>query len=96
METRQERELAVYQMLDRLGIGWQRWDHPAVATIEDCCGIGRRMGVPMCKNLFLCNRTHTEFYLLMMPGNKPFRTKDLSSQIRSARLSFADAPHMEA
>ena len=95
METRQERELAVYQMLDRLGIGWQRWDHPAVATIEDCWEIGRRMGVPMCKNLFLCNRTHTEFYLLMMPGEKQFKTKEVSKQIPTSRLSFAEAEYME-
>ncbi len=95
MEMRQERELEVYRLLDSLGIAWERWDHPPVATIEDCEEIGNKMGVPMCKNLFLCNRTHTEFYLLMLGGEKTFRTKEISKQIPTSRLSFAEAEYME-
>jgi len=53
------------------------------------------MGVEMCKNLLLCNRQQTAFYLLLMPGSKPFKTKDLSAQIGSSRLSFASAEAME-
>ena len=89
-------ETATYDLLDRLGILYLRLDHDPAMTIADCAEIDERLGTAMCKNLFLCNAQKTAFYLLMMPGNKPFRTKDLSHQIQSARLSFADAAHMEA
>lgn len=71
-------------------------DHSPTATIEDCHDIGKRLGIEICKNLFLCNAQKTKFYLLMMPGSKKFRTSALSRQIGSTRLSFADAGHMEA
>ena len=93
-ENRQERELRVYDLLDSLRIPYERVDHAPALTMEDCLAIDGVLGVSMCKNLFLCNRQKTEFYLLMMPGDKPFRTKELSAQIGSARLSFADEPHM--
>ena len=64
-------------------------------TMEACAEIDRALGADMCKNLFLCNRQQTDFYLLMMPGDKLFRTKDLSAQIGSSRLSFASGAHME-
>lgn len=87
---RQERELRVYRYLDQLGITYERLDHAPALTMEDCVAIDRALNVKMCKNLFLCNRQKTEFYLLLMPGDKPFRTKELSTQIGSARLSFAN------
>ncbi len=86
---RTEKELAVYDRLDALGIDYDRVDHPAAHTMEDCLAIDRTLGAPICKNLFLTNRQKTQFYLLLMPGDKPFRTKELSAQIQSARLSFA-------
>ena len=92
---RLEREVAVYDLLDRLHIPYERIDHEETNTMEACSAIDGALRVTMCKNLFLCNRQGTRFYLLMMPGDKPFRTKDLSAQIGSARLSFADAEHME-
>ena len=64
-------------------------------TIEACQGVDALLGMEICKNLFLCNRQKTQFYLLLMPGNKPFRTKELSAQIGSARLSFASEEYME-
>lgn len=94
-EGRLPREIAVYDLLDSLGIEYQRTDHEEANTMEACNEIDRILDVVICKNLFLCNRQMTKFYLLMMPGDKPFKTKDLSAQIGSARLSFADAQHME-
>lgn len=88
-------ELAVYDMLERLGIAYTRTDHKAAQTMEDCIAVDKRLGVELCKNLFLCNRQKTAFYLLLMPANKEFRTKDLSAQINSARLSFASADMMQ-
>ena len=91
---RLEREIRTYDLLDRLGIEYQRTDHERADNMEACFEIDRILGVLICKNLFLCNRQKTKFYLLMMPGDKKFKTKELSSQINSARLSFADPEAM--
>lgn len=93
---RLEKEIRVYDLLDRLGLDYERIDHEAAMTMEICAALDVALGAPICKNLLLCNRQNTAFYLLMMPGDKPFRTKDLSSQIGSARLSFAAAEYMES
>ena len=94
---RLEKEIRVYDFLDKLGVEYQRVDHEAAMTMEACEEIDRTLGdgTAICKNLFLCNRQETDFYLLLMPGDKPFKTKDLSKQINSARLSFADESYME-
>ncbi len=94
-EGRLEREVRVYDFLDSLGIDYLRTDHEEANTMEACNRIDEVLGVIICKNLFLCNRQETDFYLLMMPGDKPFKTKDLSKQIGSARLSFAKPEYME-
>lgn len=91
---REERELRVYDLLDSLKIEYYRVDHEVAETMEDCKAIDEVLGAEMCKNLFLCNRQKTAFYLLIMPADKPFKTKELSSQIGSARLSFAQADKM--
>ncbi len=88
-------ELACYDLLDRLGMAYTRVDHDHADTIEACHAIETVLGAPICKNLVLCNRQRTAFYLLLMEGDKPFRTKDLSKQIGSARFSFAPAEDME-
>lgn len=92
---RQDKETRVYDLLDRLGISYWRIDHEETASIEDCHGVDEALGISICKNLFLCNRQKTEFFLLMMPGRKLFRTKELSAQIDSSRLSFAPSEYME-
>ena len=93
-EGRLEREIRTYDFLDSLGIKYKRTDHEAATTMEACNEIDAVLGVVICKNLFLCNRQKTKFYLLMMPGDKKFKTKELSSQIYSARLSFAGPEDM--
>ena len=93
-EGRLPREVRTYDFLDRLGIGYQRTGPERADNMEACNVIDAVLGVVICKNLFLCNRQKTVFYLLMMPGDKKFRTKELSSQINSARLSFADPEDM--
>ncbi len=91
---RLQREVRTYDFLDDLGIEYKRTDHEAANNMEACNEIDAVLGVIICKNLFLCNRQKTNFYLLMMPGDKKFKTKELSSQINSSRLSFADADDM--
>ena len=93
-EGRLPREIRTYDYLDSLGIAYQRTDHEPADNMEACNEIDAILGVLICKNLFLCNRQKTNFYLLMMPGMKKFKTKELSSQINSARLSFAEPEDM--
>ena len=88
------REIRVYDFLDSLGIKFKRVDHEAATTMAACEDIDTFLGTYMCKNLFLCNRQKTRFYLLLMPGNKKIKTKELSNQINTSRLSFADAEDM--
>ena len=82
-------EAAAFDLLDRLGIEYDRVSHDAAFNMELCAEVSRALDVSVCKNLFLCNRQKTAFYLLCMPPDKPFHTKDLSAQIGSSRLSFA-------
>lgn len=95
INSRLEKEIKVYDLLDKLGMEYYHIDHKAAETMEICSEIDKVLGTLICKNLFLCNRTKTEFYLLMMPGDKPFKTKDITKQIGCSRLSFAGAEFME-
>lgn len=94
-DDRIPQEFAIYDRLEELNIPFVRVDHDHADTIEVCELVEAVLGSKICKNLFLCNRQQTEFYLLMMPGDKPFKTKFLSAQLGCSRLSFADAGHMK-
>lgn len=95
IDGRQMKEIRVYDLLDSLEIEYERVDHEHADTMEACSEIEKVLNINVCKNLFLCNRQKTNYYLLMMPGYKPFKTKELSSQINSARLSFASPEDMQ-
>ena len=86
---RLEKECAVYDLLEQLNIPFTRADHPAAFTMEECEAVSQALHTPICKNLFLCNRQKTAFYLLLLPASKPFRTKEITAQLGCARLSFA-------
>jgi Ala-tRNA(Pro) deacylase len=94
-EGRLAKEIRVYDLLDSLGVPYERIDHEAAMTMEVCADIDAALGATICKNLFLCNRQATDFYLLMIRGDKQFKTKEISAQIGSSRLSFASAEAME-
>lgn len=89
------KEIRVYDLLDSLGVEYARIDHEPAMTMEACAAVDALLGAVICKNLLLTNRQETVFYLLLMPGDKAFRTRDLSAQIGSSRLSFASPAHME-
>ena len=97
MTGRSSREIRSYEFLDSLGIEFDRTDHPdqPATSMEVCEKVDEVLGVRICKNLFLCNRQKTNFYLLIMPGDKVFKTKELSKQMGISRLSFAEAEYME-
>ena len=89
------KEIRCYDLLDALGVSYQRIDHEPAMTMEACAAIDQALEATICKNLLLCNRQCTQFYLLMIPGDKVFRTSALSKQIGSSRLSFAAPEYME-
>lgn len=92
---RMEKEIRCYDLLDSLQIPYQRLDHEPAMTMEICAQIDKSLDAVICKNLFLSNRQETAFYLLMIPGDKPFKTKYLSSQLGVSRLSFGKESFME-
>ena len=93
---RLEKEIRTYDLLDSLGIEYERVDHEEASTMEACLAIDEVLApAVICKNLFLCNAQKTKFYLLMIREDKKFLTKDISKQINSARLSFGPAEFME-
>lgn len=89
------KEIRCYDLLDKLGISYTRADHEAAMTMEACIDVDKALGAELCKNLLLCNRQCTDFYMLLTPGSKPFKTKLLSKQLGCSRLSFADGKYME-
>lgn len=94
LAARQPRERRCYEFLDRLGVNYRRVDHEPASTMELCREIEKTLGCPICKNLLLTNRQQTDFYLLLMEGDKVFKTKFLSKALGCARLSFATDEQM--
>ena len=92
---RLDKEVRVYDLLDSLNVEYHRIDHEAAMTMEACAAIDEKLDATICKNLLLCNRQCTAFYLLMLPGDKPFKTSVASKVIGSSRLSFAAPEYME-
>ena len=93
-DSRIDKEERCYALLDSLGMEYDRADHDFADTIEDCHAVEELLGCEICKNLLLTNRQMTALYLLLIPGDKPFKTRLLSKQIGSARLSFATPQQM--
>lgn len=94
-DARIPKEEAAYDLLEKCGIEFDRVDHAEAMTIEECLEVDEILEMEICKNLFLCNSSKTEYYLLLMPGSKKFRTAELSKQIGSSRLSFASYEKLE-
>lgn len=96
-DCRMDKEVRVYDLLDELGIEYDRLDHePADSSAPEVCReVEASLGARICKNLFLANRQRTKFYLLMMPDDKVFRSSDVSRQAGSSRLHFAEPEYME-
>ena len=92
---RVDKEVKTYDLLDSLGIEYDRIDHEPAFTMEVCAEIDKVLGAMICKNPFLCNRQKTDFYLLLIPGDKVFKTKEITGQLGCSRLSFADGESME-
>lgn len=95
LDGRLEKEKRVYEFLGKLGIRYQFSDHEALLTMEACAEVDQVLEAMICKNLFLCNNQRTQFYLLMIPGDKKLNTRKLSDQLGTSRLTFAEESYME-
>ena len=93
-DLREEREMRCYRLLDSLNIKYERTDHEETKTVDSCNETEQLLNIKICKNLFLCNSQKSKFYLLVMCGDKQFKTKEISEQINSSRLSFAPEEYM--
>lgn len=96
LDGRSATEIKTYDYLDSQGVSYATLTHRAVYTMEECDAVEKELGAMIPKNLFLCNRQQTQFYLLVLPRDKVFKTKYLSSQLGCARLSFASEQQMES
>ena len=94
-ESRTPVEQTIFRLLEQSGIGYDTIDHEAAATMDVCEAVSAATGCTVFKNLFLCNRQQTQFFLVLIPADKPFKTKYISSQLGCARLSFAPAEMMQ-
>lgn len=93
-DKRIDKEERVYDLLDQLNIDYQRIDHEEANTMEVCLEIEKSLKSTICKNLFLVNSNKSQYYLLMLKENKKFKTKVISKQINSSRLSFGSDEKM--
>ena len=95
-EGRLDKEIRCYNLLDQLGVDYQRVDHEAAMTMEACVWVDKALETTMCKNLMLCNRQCTDFYILLLPGDKVEKVEQLLKTTRG-KLAFVgdginDAP----
>lgn len=95
LDPREPIETACYDFLDGLSVPYRRTDHGPAHHIETCHAVEEVLGAGIAKNLFLCNRQKTQFYLLILQGDKVFKTKYLSAQLGCSRLSFAEEADLQ-
>ena len=91
-----ELQRKVYETFAELGIPFERVDTDPGLTMEDCQHISAKIGVPVVKTLFLCNRQQMEFYLYVTTDDKPFITREFCGALGIPRVSFAPADRLWA
>jgi len=88
-EFENETQRMIYEALEELKIPFDRVENDFMISMEDCEAVNKKMNTRMAKNLFLCNRQKTEFYLFITKDNKHFNTKIFSKAMGISRVSFA-------
>ena len=76
------------EKLDELGIKYYYYEHPLAKTMEDCEGIGADVGAKHFKNIYACDHTETNFFIIIIRADKKFRTSEVSRKLGVSRLSF--------
>lgn len=94
-DERSALEMKVYDKIRETGIPFERVDNDSISTMEECAEVGEVLGTEICKSILACTRNKSDYYLIIMPGDKRFVTKLVSHAIGSSRLSFASPEDME-
>lgn len=81
-------ELPVIAALDALGIPFERYEHPAVASAVDAEEHWTGIQAVHCKNLFLRNQKGTRHYLVILKHLKRADLRAVANQIGDGKLSF--------
>jgi Ala-tRNA(Pro) deacylase len=84
-----EQERIVKARLDQLGIGYERHEHPPVATVEEAEVHWAGIDATHCKNLFLRNQKGNRHYLVVLVHSKKADLRKVADQIGDGKLSFA-------
>lgn len=80
----------ILSFLNQNGIPYAYYEHEPAMTIESCLQLPfAGEDVAFCKNIFLCNRQKTVFYLMVLCPDTAFRTAVVSKALGVSRLSFA-------
>lgn len=87
-------ETKVYETLSKLSIPFELVDNDSVESMEECIEISEKLGAEIRKTIFLCNRKKTSFYMVILPANKSFNTKEHCKKMDVSRLSFASGDLM--
>jgi Ala-tRNA(Pro) deacylase len=78
----------IYAFLDSKGIRYQRYDHPAVFTVEEANRLVPDMPAAHTKNLFLRDEKGRRHFLIVVAANKKVDLRQLSGVLKSSKLSF--------
>lgn len=93
-----DRHSDILAFLDAQSLRYWLHRHAPMQMIEDCQhieGVNYQQAA-MPKNVFLCNRQQTQFYLVLLRHDLSFRTAVVSKLLSVSRLSFASPDWMEA
>ena len=76
---------SIFELLDGLGIAYEMAEHEEVHTMEDLPPIEEQLGA----------KFKSQLWLLLIIGDKPFRTSEVSHLLEVSRLSFGSAELLE-
>ena len=82
-------EQAVYDALKNMGIAYDVVQHAPASSMEECAWVMEPLNATCVKNIFLCPRNQSRFYLLITRPEAKLKTSDISKQAGASRLAFA-------
>jgi Ala-tRNA(Pro) deacylase len=85
----------IYNVLDELGIEYEKHEHEAVFTVEEADRHRGRLTGGQTKNLFLRNKKGNRHYLLVAEAHKKVDLKRVRERIGERGLSFASPKRLK-
>lgn len=84
----------LYEILEKLGISFEYYEHPPVPTIEQARIYWKGIESSHCKNLFFRNHKGNRHYLVIIEHEHDLLIRDLEQRLRQGKLSFASDERM--